>query len=208
MYEEILDKMQELLKDEIKNLGGDLDKLEQAVMKMMMSFGKGLLQRAVDSRRNGYKGSSMPCECGGSKKFVQHRPKDIHTLFGWIRIKRAYYHCPDCGESMVPYDLASGLGSEQISPGLARACCMLAVDDSFEQTSRKIEGLIGQKVSDNTIERVVHQVGSVAQDQQNQQLQRFFEDKQIPNHKLMLNGCILLLTAQQCTKRTVGMKPR
>ena len=37
MYEEILDKMQELLKDEIKNFGGDFGKLEQAVMAMMMS---------------------------------------------------------------------------------------------------------------------------------------------------------------------------
>jgi hypothetical protein len=52
-YEEILDQMQELLKDEIKNFGGDFGKLEQAVMAMMMSFGKGLLQRLVDSGVNG-----------------------------------------------------------------------------------------------------------------------------------------------------------
>ena len=45
--------MQELLKDEIKNFGGDFGKLEQAVMAMMMSFGKGLLQRLVDSGVNG-----------------------------------------------------------------------------------------------------------------------------------------------------------
>ncbi len=42
MYEEILDQMQELLKDEIKNFGDDFGKLEQAVMAKMMSFGKGL----------------------------------------------------------------------------------------------------------------------------------------------------------------------
>ena len=38
MYEEILDQMQELLKDEIRNFSGDFGKLEQAVMVMMMSF--------------------------------------------------------------------------------------------------------------------------------------------------------------------------
>lgn len=139
MHEEILEQMQELLKDEIKNFGGDFSKLEQAVMVMMMPYGKGLLQRVVDSGPNGYKGSSIPCECGSSKKFVQHRSKDIHSLFGWIRLRRAYYHCPDCGESLLPYDLASGLGSDQLSPGLAKACCLLAVDDSFAQTSRKVE---------------------------------------------------------------------
>ena len=183
MYEEILDQMQELLKDEIENFGGDLGKLEEAVMAMMMSFGKGLLQRVVDSCRNGYQDSSIPCECGSSKKFIQHRPRDIHTLFGWIKLKRAYYHCQACRASLAPYDVTSGLGPEQLSPGLAKACCMLAVDDSFEQTSRKIEGLSGQKVSDNTIERVVHRVGSTAAEQADQRLQGFFEHRHIPEPK-------------------------
>jgi len=111
MYEEILDQMQELLKDEIENFGGDLGKLEQAVKAMMMSFGKGLLQRVVESCPNGYEGgSSIACDqCDGSMKFIQHRPRDIHTLFGWIKLKRAYYHCSDCGAVSVPYDKASGL---------------------------------------------------------------------------------------------------
>ena len=108
MYEEILDQMQELLKDEIENFGGDLGKLEETVMVMMMSFGKGLLQRVVDSSRNGYQDSSIPCGCGSSKKFIQHRPKDIHSLFGWIKLKRADYNCRDCGDSLAPYDVTSG----------------------------------------------------------------------------------------------------
>ena len=84
-------------------------------------------------------------------KFIQHRNKDIHTLFGWIKIGRAYYHCPDCGGSVFPYDVAGGLGSEQLSPGLAKACSLLAVDDSFEQVSRKLDELFDQKVSETTI---------------------------------------------------------
>lgn len=180
MYEEILDQMQELLKDEIENFRGDLGKLEEALMAMMTSLGKGLLQRVVDSSRNGYQDSSIPCECGSSKKFIQHRPRDIHTLFGWIKLKRAYYHCQDCGAGLAPYDVTSGLGSEQLSPALAKACCVLAVDDSFEQTSRKIEALFGQKVSDNTIERVVHRVGSTANQQEQTRLQEYFKHGHIP----------------------------
>jgi hypothetical protein len=180
MYEEILEQMQELLKDEIKNFGGDFGKLEQAVMAMMMSFGKGLLQRIVDSGVNGSQGSSIPCKCDKSMKFVQHRPRDIHSLFGWIKIKRAYYHCPDCGTGLAPYDKSSGLGSEQLSPGLAKACCLLAVDDSFAQTSRKLEELFGQKVSERTVERVVHQVGSVVLTQQDKELNSFFTDRRMP----------------------------
>jgi hypothetical protein len=182
MNDEILRQLEQWFKQEVKHLGIDRDfgKLEQAVMEKMMSLGKGLLQRLVDGGRNGYQGSSIPCSCGEAMRFIQHRPRDLHSLFGWIKVKRAYYHCPDCRSSSAPYDATSGLGSEQISPGLAKACCLLAVDDSFEQTSRKIKRLLGQKVSDNTIERVVQKVGSVVVDQQDQQLQEFLDHKHIP----------------------------
>ncbi len=135
----------------------------------------------VDCGSNGYKGSSIACECNSSMKFMQHRPRDIHTLFGWIKLRRAYYNCRDCGAGLAPYDKSSGLGSEQLSTGLARACCLLAVDDSFAQTSQKIEELFGQEVSERTVERVVHRVGSVVLQQHNQELGGFFADRQIPH---------------------------
>ncbi|MFQ6036958.1 MAG: ISKra4 family transposase [Sedimentisphaerales bacterium] len=180
MDNKIIAELEATYSEEWTLVQDDLGALEEAVKVKMQQLGQGLLQRLVDRGANGYKGSSIACKCGGSMKFIQHRSKDIHTLFGWIKAKRAYYHCPNCGESLVPYDRVSGLGSEQLSAGLAKACSLMAVDDSFEQSSRKIEAITGQKVSDNTIERVVCQVGSVAQEQQNQQLQGFFDDKQIP----------------------------
>jgi hypothetical protein len=180
MDNKIIDELQAAYSEEFDLVAGDLGALEETVKAKMLQLGRGLLQRLVDCQPNGYKASSMACRCGGSMRFIQHRSKGIHTLFDWITVKRAYYRCPDCGKSVLPYDIASGLGSEQLSPGLAKACCLLAVDDSFEQSSRKIEAITGQKVSDNTIERVVCQVGSVAQEQQNQQLESFFEDRQIP----------------------------
>jgi len=180
MDNRIIDQLQAAYSEEFNLVAGDLGALEETVKAKILQLGRGLLQRLVDHQANGYMGSSMACECGGSMRFIQHRSKGIHTLFGWITVGRAYYRCPDCGKSVFPYDIASGLGCEQLSPALAKACCLLAVDDSFEQSSRKIEAITGQRVSDNTIERVVCRVGSVAQEQQNQQLQRFFEDKQIP----------------------------
>lgn len=176
----ILEQLEELFAEEIVLAGNDLDGLEELLKEKLQLLGQGLLQRLVDRGANGYEGSSIACNCGGSMKFVQHRSKDIHTLFGWVTVKRAYYHCRACGSSLLPYDKVSGLGDMHLSPALAKACCLLAVDDSFEQSSRKIEALTGQKVSDNTIERVVCQVGSVTQEQQDQQLKRFFEDRQMP----------------------------
>jgi len=180
MDTKILEQLEEAFSEEVVLVGDDLGSLEEMVIKKMRLLGQGLLQRLVSRSTNGYKASSMACECGGSMRFVSHRQRNIHTIFGWITIRRHYYHCPECGTSFVPYDQASGLGSEHISPALAKACCLLAVDDSYAQSSGKIEAFTGQKVSANIIERVVHQVGSVASAQQVQHLEGFFNCKKIP----------------------------
>ena len=112
MDNKIIDELEATYSEELSLLTDDLGALEEAVKNKMRQLGQGLLQRLVDRHANGHNGNSMPCKCGNSMKFIQHRGKDIHTLFGWITIKRAYYHCPNCGESVFPYDDISGLGSE------------------------------------------------------------------------------------------------
>lgn len=184
MDTKILELLEEYFNEEFVLVQHDLAALEQLLKEKMQLLGQGLFQRAVNRQPNGYKGSSITCKCGGFMRFVQHRCRDIHTLFGWINVKRAYYHCPDCGRSLFPYDVAGGLGSEQISPGLAKACCLLAVDDSFEQTSRKIDQVFGQKVSANTIERLTHQVGTGVLQQADHQLARVRKDRDIPKGQI------------------------
>jgi hypothetical protein len=180
MDTKILEELEATYSEELNSLAGDLGALEQAVRAKMQQLGQGLLQRLVRRQRNGYRGSSILCDCGRSKRFVGHRAKNVNTIFGWIRIERAYYHCRHCGVGLAPYDIDSGLGSGQLSAGLAKACCLLAVDDSFEQTSRKIEQLFGRSVSPNTIDRLAHQVGGVVLQQQDQELVDFQKDRQIP----------------------------
>ena len=79
-------------------------------------------------------------------------------MVGWITIRRAYYHGKTCGKGRSPYDERSGSGGRPVRPSLAQACCLWATEDSFEESSRKVDALVGQKVSDDTIERVVRQV--------------------------------------------------
>jgi len=184
MDAKILEQLDEYFNEEFALVRHDLAALEALVKEKMQLLGQGLLQRTVNRERNGYNGSSMACQCGGSMRFVQHRPRDIRTLFGWIRIERAYYHCPECRKSMFPYDVASGLGTEHLSPGLAKACCLLAVDDSFEQVSRKIEQVFGQKVSANTIERLTHQVGTVVLQKADEDLADVRKSREIPEARI------------------------
>jgi len=165
---------------EALGLAGDLGAVEAAVAAKLQVLGQGLLQRIVQRRSTGYEGASRACSCGGRQRFVEHRSRTLHTTFGWVEIPRAYYRCRDCGASAVPYDQAAGLGSEQVSPALAKACCLLAVDDSFEESTNKIHELLGQEVSPKTVERLVHQVGGQVVVRQDRQLEAFRQDHQPP----------------------------
>jgi len=180
MDTKIIEQLEATFSEEFRLVENDLGASEQLVREKMQLLGQGLLQRIVDRQKNGHMKNSIPCKCGHSMRFIQRRSRNIHTLFGWIKLKRAYYHCPDCQTGLAPYDKSSGLGSEQLSPGLARMCCMLAVDDSFAESSRKVEHTCGQRVSPTTIERVVQQVGSTVLQQHDRQLQDFFSHREPP----------------------------
>lgn len=180
MNERILSELEGLIEQEVKSFNNDFASMENTVKNMVFSLGNGLLQRLVNRSSNGYKGGSILCSCGESMRFVNHRKRNIHTIFGWVTVERAYYHCVKCGKGFAPYDQESGFGSEQLSPVLAQTCCLLAVDDSFEQTSKKVEQLFGQTVSDDTIKEVVHQVGCGAYHNSTEELEKFLLNRQFP----------------------------
>ena len=111
MDSRILDELEVAFGQELALVGDDLGALETAVQAKLRQLGQGLLQRLLARQPHGYQGSSISCDCGAAKRFVAHRPQNIHTIFGWIEIGRAYYHCPACKSTAMPYDRASGLGN-------------------------------------------------------------------------------------------------
>jgi len=176
----VLDALEACYGEELSLIQEDLGALEERVIALTREWGRGLLQRVTGKGSLGYHGSSLPCSCGGWKRFMGYRRRRLHTTVGWIEVRRAYYYCAACGNAEHPYDRSSGLGRESLSVGLARACCTVAVGSSFQQSVRMIEALFGQKVSAKTLERVVHHVGSTLADQHRQSLERFLTDRQVP----------------------------
>lgn len=175
----IRDAVEEAFEQELV-LTDDLGTMEERLAARLRTLGREVLQRIVDRQDHGYQGSARPCPCGQSQRFLGYRPLQVQTLWGLIVIRRAYYWCSACGASQVPYDAQAGLGPEHLSPGLARACCLLATEDSFAQSSRKLQELLGPSVSPKTLERVVHHVGRHVLEQQEQELSTFRQDRQPP----------------------------
>ena len=143
-------------------LSEDLGEAEAVLREELLKIGARALGLHLEGRKLGYEGSSRVCVCGGSQRFVEYRPKTMSTLLGEVTIPRAYYRCGDCGATCLPYDELVGLGSGQVSVGLAKAGTLLGLQEPFELASKMLYELTGQRLSERTIERLTHQVGGVA----------------------------------------------
>jgi len=143
----------------------DLAAAERQIRVQLEQIGRAALQRHLDSHGNlGYQGSSRDCSCGNRQRFMGHRPRELQSMVGPVRLWRAYYHCASCRRGCCPYDLAAGLGAMALSPGLAKMACDLAVDLPFGKASAKLASLTGRRLSASSIERVAKQAGEVARE--------------------------------------------
>ena len=68
-----------------------------------------------------------------------------------------------------------------------RVLSLSGVEDSFEESSRKIEELVGQKVSDDTIERLVSHAGSVSLRQREKYQSEYFKHHNPPASMVQTN---------------------
>ena len=48
------------------------------------------------------------------------RDKTIDTVLGPVTLRRAWYHCAECGHGLAPRDAGLGVAGGTMSPGLAR----------------------------------------------------------------------------------------
>jgi len=122
MYEEILDQMQELLKDEIKNFSEDFGKLEQAVMVMMMLFGKELKERESWL----WDGQTRKLLNDLQKQHKKHRGRkreELAKLHKYIRDN----------EQEMRYDVFRGKGYD-IGSGAVEGACKHVVGKRLKQS--------------------------------------------------------------------------
>ena len=153
-------------------LSEDLGEAETVLRDRLMAVGARTLELHLEGRKLGYEGSSRPCSCRESQRFVEYRPKTIATLLGDVTIQRAYYRCGSCKTSALPYDERIGLGDGQVSPGLAKAATLVAIQEPFAPSSQMLYELTGRRVSARTIERLTQKVGRWAEQEESAAAER------------------------------------
>ena len=144
-----------------------LEWLEQQVMRALKETGQTLLAGLCELSVERYMASEIGCECGGMAAYQGKREGKIKTLFGGIRVKRAYYLCEQCHHGQHPLDKKIGFCAGGVSGGLYELMALMGAEFDFEEAARVLEKLTLVDVCANSCRKAAETLGAlVAEDEQ------------------------------------------
>jgi hypothetical protein len=135
--------------------------VELAIRTAMARLGAGLLEDLL-AADTGYRGPRADCGAGHQAEFVSYRAKTIDTVLGPVDVRRAYYHCGQCGHGIVPRDAELGVGRASMSPGLRAMTARAAAAVPFAKAGRLLAELAGLSLTTKRIERSAEAGGAAA----------------------------------------------
>jgi hypothetical protein len=107
------------------------------------------------------KGNRSACACGQFARFRKHSALEVVTLLGRVRVERAYYHCPACGQGHAPLDAAWSLGLANTTPLVQALVAALGAFGSYTQTPALLRRVRPQVSLDvKTVEYLAQAVGA------------------------------------------------
>jgi hypothetical protein len=122
--------------------GTGIEAAELAIRAGLMGVGREVLERllGVDA---GYAGPRAGCRAGHQADLVSVRDKTVDTVLGPVTLKRAWYHCRDCGHGFAPLDEQLGMAGQTMSPGLRKMTARAAAAVPFAAAAKLISELAG-----------------------------------------------------------------
>jgi hypothetical protein len=135
--------------------------VELAIRAAMTRLGCGLLEQLL-AADTGYRGPRVECGRGHEAEFVSYRAKIADTVLGPVEVRRAYYHCADCGHGVIPKDSELGVEHASMSPGLAKMVARTAAAAPFAKASGLLGELAGITLTTKRIERSAEADGAAA----------------------------------------------
>lgn len=141
--------------------GEGLEAAELAIRTAMARLGASLLEDllALDT---GHRGHWVDCGAGHQAKFVSYRAKTIDTVLGTVTVRRAWYHCSQCGHGLAPKDDQLGVAGTSMSPGLAKMAARAGAAAPFAKASDLLTDLAGIELTAKRVERSAEAGGTAA----------------------------------------------
>jgi hypothetical protein len=150
----------------------EIGEVERRVLSMVMEVGREALMEFVAAKGTGYEGVEILNENGSQLPYVRDRGCAYRSIFGAIRINRAYYHAK--GEQGVcPLDGALNLPDRGYSYLIQEIASKLAVNGSYEKACEIFGDIFPIDLPIRSLERIV---GETCED-----AARYYEGKKPPD---------------------------
>jgi hypothetical protein len=148
----------EAQQDISENTSGYLGKWELKVRDGIMPLLRTILQDLVDLVGTGYQGTRYRHD----DSWLEYKgllEATIRTLLGGLTLKRAYYYNGAEKQSCFPVDDYLGIDGSKWSPGMKRVMSLVGSECPFERAGDLLSELAGIVVSDDSIQRIIQEVG-------------------------------------------------
>jgi len=174
---EIIKQIQQLIKFfEIKQ-ETTIDEIEANVLKVMLEIGRLIVQWIIKTRGTGYTKKIIITKSGDKAEYKGTFPKTITTLMGEVTIQRAYYKKKNAQGGYYPLDESLSIPEESCSYAVQEAMCLLAIEDSFAESAKKLSKLFPVKVSSSTIRRISQKHGKAIKQTETSEVESVFSHK-------------------------------
>ncbi len=156
---------------------GQLEQLEEQVVKTSQQLGRTMLEEVLDSRLHEQRPAARrEGSCGHRQRLVGERPKELLTLVGKVRFVRPYYQCLEvceqdgtCTHGEAPDDVVWGVHERRTTSGVQREisylCGRLTFEEAADTFCRQVPlGMSGRQAL--TLMRPLGEALAAHQDQQ------------------------------------------
>jgi hypothetical protein len=173
----------------------------------MHGVGSIMLEGLINADGGDYRGRTVPCGKGRPSEFVEYRDKELLTVLGQVKIRRAYYYDKDCKKGFCPKDKALDIEGTSFSPGLRRIMGRVGAHRPFALGHEDIKEIAGISVNAKEVERTSHQLGEEAEGFYRKQADLVLSDKVVPFRSVPKMYVLMDGTGVPVVKKeTVGRK--
>lgn len=163
---------------------GELEHLEEQVVKSSQAIGRKLMEGVLNSRLHQVRPAARrEGDCGHAQRLVGERPKELITLVGPVHLVRAYYQCHPgvqaeeesaCSHGEAPADRLWGVQEQRTTPGVQRLITYLSARLTFQEAGETLRHAVPISMSGRQALSLMRPVGEAwarAEDRQVQSLQ-------------------------------------
>lgn len=132
----------------------EIGEVERRVLSMVMEVGREALVEFVTAKGTGYSGQEVVDSEGSRLPYVRDRERTYWSVFGTIKIRRAYYQSKGEG-GLFPLDGALNLPERGYSYLLQEISSKLAMNASYEKACEVFGDIFPIEIPIRSLERVV-----------------------------------------------------